>query len=238
MTDEKIIEAKQLSKVYQSEDVATTVLKEASFAMGTNEFIAIMGPSGSGKSTLLHIIGLLDRPSSGKYLFGGHDTARLSDDELAHIRNTKIGFVFQAFHLLARTSVLKNVMLPLQYSESKRSEHEKRARAALDKVDMLHRLDHSPSQLSGGEKQRVCIARALVAEPDILLADEPTGNLDSKTGANVMQLIDDLHGKGLAVILITHETPTAGYAERIIRLKDGAIESDEKTQKRHDHYTK
>lgn len=238
MTDGKLIEANKLAKVYQSEGVATTALKEASFSVRSHDFIAIMGASGSGKSTLLHIIGLLDRPSSGKYFFKGQDTASLSDDELAHIRNTKMGFVFQSFYLLARTSVLENVMLPLQYSKSKSGEHKERARAALDEVDMLHRLEHSPSQLSGGEKQRVCIARALVAEPDILLADEPTGNLDSKTGANVMQLIDNLHAKGLAVILITHETPTAGYAERVIRLKDGEIESDEKVERRHERYTK
>jgi putative ABC transport system ATP-binding protein len=238
MTNEALIEAKNISKIYQTDDVATTALNDVSFKVNKGEFIAIMGASGSGKSTLLHIVGLLDRPSSGNYYLSGENTANLPDAQLAHIRNKKIGFVFQAFHLLPRTSVLENVMLPLQYSRPTRGEHVARAKAALDKVSMLHRLDHSPSQLSGGEKQRTCIARALVTEPQVLLADEPTGNLDSKTGANVMELIDDLHNKGLTLIVITHETPTARYAERIIKLKDGQIMSDQKAKTKHKHYQK
>lgn len=238
MTNRVLIEAKNVSKVYQSDSVATKALDNVSFQVFQGEFVAIMGASGSGKSTLLHIIGLLDHPSKGTYLLSGKNTAAFSDVQLARIRNSKIGFVFQAFYLLPRTSVLENVMLPLQYSKSAQREHVARAKAALNKVDMLHRLDHSPNQLSGGEKQRTCIARALVTEPQILLADEPTGNLDSKTGANVMELINSLHKKGLTVIVITHETPTAQYAERILRLKDGQIMTDEKVKDNHSHFHK
>lgn len=238
MTNRVLIEAKNVSKVYQSDSVATKALDNVSFQVFQGEFVAIMGASGSGKSTLLHIIGLLDHPSKGTYLLSGKNTADFSDVQLARIRNSKIGFVFQAFYLLPRTSVLENVMLPLQYSKSAQREHVARAKAALNKVDMLHRLDHSPNQLSGGEKQRTCIARALVTEPQILLADEPTGNLDSKTGANVMELINSLHKKGLTVIVITHETPTAQYAERILRLKDGQIMTDEKVKDNHSHFHK
>ena len=238
MTNQALIEAKNISKFYQSDDVATKALNDVSFKIAQGEFIAIMGASGSGKSTLLHIIGLLDHPTKGTYYLSGENTANFSDNQLAHIRNRQIGFVFQAFHLLPRTSVLENVMLPLQYSRPARSEHVARAKAALSKVDMLHRLNHSPNQLSGGEKQRTCIARALVTEPQVLLADEPTGNLDSTTGANVMELIDNLHKKGLTIIVITHETPTAQYAKRILKLKDGQIISDEKIKEKRNHYKK
>jgi len=233
-----LIELKNASKIYQEEDVATIALNDVSFTVNRSEFIAIMGASGSGKSTLLHILGLLDHPTNGTYKLNGKNTARFSDAQRAHIRNQQIGFVFQAFHLLARTSVLENVMLPLQYSATPRSQHIKQAKQALKQVDMLHRLDHTPSQLSGGEKQRTCIARALVTKPQVLLADEPTGNLDSKTGANVMGLIDDLHQQGLTIIVITHETPTASYAQRTLRLKDGQILSDIKNGAKHQHYSK
>ena len=233
-----IIELKNASKVYQEESVATTALDNVSFAVKQGEFIAIMGASGSGKSTLLHIIGLLDRPSKGTFHLSGKNTAQFSDAQRAHIRNNKIGFIFQAFHLLARTSVLENVMLPLQYSTVPRHQHLRQAKQALKQVNMLHRLNHTPSQLSGGEKQRTCIARALVTKPQVLLADEPTGNLDSKTGATVMELIDGLHQQGLTIIVITHETPTAAYAQRTLKLKDGRVLSDKKINSKHKHYTK
>jgi len=233
-----LIKATNLSKIYHSDSVATKALDKVSLTITPGEFIAIMGASGSGKSTLLHILGLLDRPTRGTYLLNGQNTAHLSDTQLAHIRNNNIGFVFQAFHLLPRTSVLENVILPLQYSSRPRSQYVKLAQQALEQVSMQHRLHHSPNQLSGGEKQRACIARALVTQPKVLFADEPTGNLDSKTGERVMELIDTLHSQGITVIVITHETPTAQYAQRVIKLKDGQIIYDKKKSKKHSHYRK
>ncbi|OGY35014.1 MAG: macrolide ABC transporter ATP-binding protein [Candidatus Andersenbacteria bacterium RIFCSPHIGHO2_12_FULL_46_9] len=233
-----MIEVKNVAKIYQEDTVATAALTNISFNVTEGEFIAIMGASGSGKSTLLHILGLLDHPSQGIYRLNNVNTAELTDIQRSRIRNNKIGFVFQAFHLLARTSVLENVMLPLQYSSLPRSQHIARAKQALAQVDMTHRIDHKPSQLSGGEKQRTCIARALVTQPQVLLADEPTGNLDSITGNTVMELIDHLHKQGLTIIVITHETPTADYAQRIIKLRDGQIISDQLSQARHHHYQK
>ncbi len=233
-----LIEVRDVVKVYTSGDVTTPVLHGVNFSIKEGEFVSIMGPSGSGKSTLLHILGFLDRPTSGEYLFEGQAAQQMSDEDLARIRNKKVGFIFQAFHLLSRATVLENVMLPLAYSTIPRKQHAEQARKALEQVNLLHRLKHQPSQLSGGEKQRVAIARALVNEPKVIFADEPTGNLDSKTGEIVMNTIDQLHQQGHTIIVITHETPTAEYAQRIINVKDGLIISDAPTTQRHKHYTK
>jgi len=234
-----LIETRHLVKTYQADEVKTTAVRDISFSVAAGEFVAIMGPSGSGKSTLLHMLGFLDQPTSGQYLFDGIATETLSDLELAAIRNQKIGFVFQAFNLLPRTSVLENVILPLRYSRLARSERRARAMAALEKVEMAHRLNHSSNQLSGGERQRVAIARALVNDPKLILADEPTGNLDSRTGERVMDTIDQLHQQGHTIIVITHETPTARYAQRLLELKDGQLVKDEAVNRsQHPHYTK
>ncbi|MFH1354493.1 MAG: ABC transporter ATP-binding protein [bacterium] len=236
-----LIQTHRLTKIYGAEEedeTKTTAIKNIDFAVADGEFVSIMGPSGSGKSTLLHVIGLLDRPTSGQYLLNNQEIGQLSDTELAHLRNQLIGFVFQSFHLLPRATVLENVMLPLYYSTSPLKQHRQRALSALEKVSLAHRLKHKPSQLSGGEKQRVAIARALVGQPKIILADEPTGNLDSKTGGDVLATIDSLHQQGHTVIVITHETPTARYAQRIVTLLDGQISSDQKTSRGHKHYSK
>lgn len=227
-----------VKKTYGEEGLVTPVLHGVSFSIEEGEFVSIMGPSGSGKSTLLHILGLLDRPSSGTYFFAGENTALLSDGELAHIRNEKIGFVFQAFHLLSRTTVLENVILPLYYSSTPKKEFILRAKNALAHVNLSHRLNHLPQQLSGGERQRVAIARALVNEPKVIFADEPTGNLDSKTGHVVMNTLDALHKQGKTIVVITHETSAAAYANRIISISDGLIQSDEQSTKEHIHYAK
>ena len=222
-----LIQVKNLEKTYYDESVATNVLKGVSFDIPVGQFVAIMGPSGSGKSTLLHILGFLDRPSGGTYHFEGKEISEYSELEIAQARNKKFGFVFQAFNLLPRTTVLENVKLPLLYSGVRESFWDDKAKEAISSVGLSHRLDFEPSQLSGGEKQRVAIARALVNNPQIIFADEPTGNLDSKSGELVMETIQKLHTeKEHTVILITHETYTAEYAERIIRLHDGMVESD------------
>ncbi|MCK5021923.1 MAG: ABC transporter ATP-binding protein [Candidatus Pacebacteria bacterium] len=221
-----LIEVENLKKVF-GEEIKTHALSGASFKIKEGEFVAIMGPSGSGKSTLMHILGLLDRPSSGKYKFDDKDVSRLDDDELALLRNEKIGFVFQSFNLLQRTTVLKNVILPLIYSKDK-SNKEERAKKVLESVGLSHRLDHFTNQISGGEKQRVAIARALVNNPSIIFADEPTGNLDSKSGAQIMEILEKLNSEGNTIILVTHETYTARCAKRIIHIKDGEIIKDEK----------
>lgn len=221
-----LIELQGIQKVFTGEGTQTVALQGVAMTIQKGEFLSIMGPSGSGKSTLLHILGFLDQPSSGRYYFKGQDTTTFSGEQLAKIRNKSIGFVFQAFFLLPRATVLENVMLPLAYSQVKKRQHIDLAKNALERVQLSHRLQHTPSQLSGGEKQRVAIARALVNNPEILFADEPTGNLDSKTGFAVMRALADLHKQGQTVILITHETSTARYAERIVELKDGAIVSD------------
>ncbi|MDP3997066.1 MAG: ABC transporter ATP-binding protein [Candidatus Andersenbacteria bacterium] len=233
-----LIDARRLTKIYNVEGVATNALIEANFTIQPGEFVSIMGPSGSGKSTLLNLIGLLDRPTSGQYFFGGEDVADFSDQELTRLRNQKIGFIFQAFHLLPRATVMENVMLPLYYSSVSPREYHHRAQAVLEQIGMSHRLRHLPYQLSGGERQRVAIARALINEPSLVLADEPTGNLDSQNGKMVMDLIDELHEQGHTVIVITHETPTAEYAGRIIKLYDGRIVSDAPAEHTHQHYTK
>jgi len=229
-----VISVKNLGKVYNDGEVETPALSGVSFDIREGEFVAIMGPSGSGKSTMLHILGMLDRPSGGQYLLEGKDMNSYQDDELAHLRNKKFGFIFQAFNLLARTSVLENVKLPLAYSGIAEAEQDKMALMAIGIVGLDHRVHHESSRLSGGEKQRVAIARALVNNPAVIFADEPTGNLDSKSGGQVMEFIDKLHEQGHTIILITHETYTAEYAERIIRLRDGRIESDEEVAQRHE----
>jgi putative ABC transport system ATP-binding protein len=233
-----LIEINSVTKAYGEGELVTQILHGVSFSIAEGEFVSIMGPSGSGKSTLLHILGLLDRPSTGTYMFADKNTADLPDEELARLRNEHMGFVFQAFHLLARTSVLENVMLPLYYSSIPKKEYVPRAKQALAHVNMSHREQHLPSQLSGGEKQRVAIARALVNDPKVIFADEPTGNLDSKTGQQVMNTIDALHKTGKTIIVITHETTAAAFAQRIIQIGDGLIVSDQKTESTHNHYHK
>ncbi len=228
-----IIEVKDLKKSYYDSEEPTHALCGVSFSVRKGEFVAIMGPSGSGKSTLLHLLGMLDIATSGEYIFDGKNISEFSGNELALLRNKKIGFVFQAFNLLARTSVLENVKLPLSYSDVPEEKWDEMARAAVISVGLGERMNHEPSELSGGEKQRVAIARALVNDPDVIFADEPTGNLDSKSGKNVMSIIQRLNEEqGKTIILITHETATAEHAERIIRLVDGVISTDEKVKKR------
>lgn len=228
-----LIETIDLQKSYFGNEVETKVLRGVSFSMEKGDFVAIMGPSGSGKSTLLHILGFLDGLTSGQYLFEGRSVSDYNEEEIALVRNRKLGFVFQSFNLLARTSVLDNVKLPLQYSDVPEREWNERAREAVEAVGLSHRLDHDPSELSGGEKQRVAIARALVNKPEVIFADEPTGNLDSKSGQVVMDILQRLNEEqGHTIILITHETYTAEHADRIIRLFDGQIESDSKVANR------
>jgi len=227
-----LFEVRNLEKIYRGEAI-TPALQGLTFNIEAGEFVAIMGPSGSGKSTLLHILGFLDRPTAGEYRFNGKTIDEYSDEELARVRNGKMGFIFQTFNLLRRTNVLDNVKLPLFYSDVKPSDWDKKTLEAIEAVEMSHRLNHEPSQLSGGEQQRVAIARAIVNNPLVIFADEPTGNLDSKSGGQVMEIIESLHASGRTVILITHETYTAEFAQRIIRIKDGLIESDEKVRNRH-----
>lgn len=227
-----LVEVKNLQKTYYNEGTETPVLHGLNFSIEKGEFVAVMGPSGSGKSTLLQILGFLDAHSGGEYIFEGKPVAGYSKKEVANIRNSKLGFIFQAFNLLPRTTVLSNVMLPLSYSDIPEVKWEKRAKEAIEAVGLSHRLSHEPAQLSGGEKQRVAIARALVCNPSIIFADEPTGNLDSKSGKIVMEIIQRLNEEGHTVLLITHETSTAEYARRIIHIKDGLIESDEKVKNR------
>ncbi len=228
-----MLSLQNITKTYYGEGVETRVLKGISFDVKRGEFLSIMGPSGSGKSTLLHTLGFLDRPTSGTYMFDGKEMGEYTEEELAHVRNKKMGFIFQTFNLLPRTSVLDNVKLPLLYSGMKESLWEDMAREAVDAVGLSHRAEYEPAQLSGGERQRVAIARALVNKPNVIFADEPTGNLDSKSGGQVMELIDKLHKNGHTVLLITHETYTAEYAQRIIRLRDGMVEDDTAVGSRH-----
>lgn len=223
------IEVKDITKSYQSGNVKTNALRGVRFNIKKGEFVAIMGPSGSGKSTLMHILGALDVPTSGDYILDGEKVSALSDEELSKIRKAKIGFVFQSFNLLSRTTVLQNVALPLIYSGMPKLEREEKAKAALKSVGILEEhWSHLSNQLSGGQMQRVAIARALVDNPAIILADEPTGNLDTKTGELVLSLFQKLNEQGKTIILITHERYVAEHAERIISIKDGLVESDEK----------
>jgi putative ABC transport system ATP-binding protein len=205
------------------------VLKGIDLEINKGEYVALMGPSGSGKSTLMNLLGCLDTPTSGSYILNGKDVSQMHDDELAEIRNKEIGFVFQTFNLLPRTTALKNVALPMVYAGYSKSERNERAKEVLQQVNLSDRMDHQPNQLSGGQRQRVAIARALVNKPSIILADEPTGNLDSKTSEEIMKLFGDINKLGNTVILVTHEEEIAAYAHRVIRLRDGIIESD--TQK-------
>ncbi len=225
-----LIEVKNLKRTFD-DGVKTYALKEANLVIKKGEFVAIMGPSGSGKSTLMHILGLLDRASGGKYLFNGKNVLSMTDNELASFRNKSIGFVFQSFNLLQRTTVLDNVTLPLIYSDNKVNTKQ-RAKEVLKSVGLEHRLNHFTNQISGGEKQRVAIARALVNKASVIFADEPTGNLDSKSGAQIMEILQRLNNEGNTIILVTHETYTAQCAKRIIKLKDGIIVSDEKIKNR------
>lgn len=227
MTDKKaVIEISDLKRHYQMGDTEVRALDGVSVEIKENEYIAIMGPSGSGKSTLMNMIGCLDTPTSGQYILNNNYVSEMDDAELAEVRNTEIGFVFQTFNLLPRTSCLANVELPLIYAGIKSSERKDRATDVLTKVGLGDRVDHKPNELSGGQRQRVAIARALVNNPSILLADEPTGNLDSKTGEEIMLLFEELYRQGNTIILVTHETEISEHARRVVRLRDGLIESD------------
>jgi putative ABC transport system ATP-binding protein len=223
-----VIELQDICKVYQMGEVEVHALRGVSLRVSKGEIMAIMGPSGSGKSTMMNIIGCLDQPTSGSYLLEGQDVSHLDDNELAAIRNLRIGFVFQTFNLLARTSALQNVTLPLIYAGVGRTERRDRARAALETVGLGHRLDHLPTELSGGQQQRVAIARALVSNPSIILADEPTGNLDSESGAEVMAILQGLNRRhGMTVVLVTHDPVIARHSERILNLHDGQVTHNE-----------
>jgi len=227
-----LLKISRVSKRYTMDGVEFQALDDVSLTITTGEFVAIMGPSGSGKSTLMHIIGCLDRPTSGAVFLDGRDIITDDDKKLAEIRNTYIGFVFQQFNLLRKTSALANVELPLVYAHVPQKERRERARKLLTEVGLSEKMNNYPSQLSGGQQQRVAIARALVTDPSIILADEPTGNLDSKSGKEVMHIFKELHAKGKTIILVTHDEDVAGNAERIIRIADGMIIGDSKKGKR------
>lgn len=222
----RIIETKHLAREYKMGDNIVHALQDVSIAIDRGEYVAFMGPSGSGKSTLMNIVGCLDTPTSGTYNLNGHEVSEMTENELAEVRNKEIGFVFQTFNLLPRASALDNVALPLIYAGYSRSERDELAMVALESVGLGSRSHHKPNELSGGQRQRVAIARALVNNPSIILADEPTGNLDSKTSQGIMALFQELHDKGNTIIMVTHEDDIAHYAHRIIRLRDGLIEWD------------
>ena len=221
-----LISISSLRKVYQIGDEVIEALKDVSLSINKNEYVALMGPSGSGKSTLMNMLGCLDTPSSGEYILNDLSVARMSDNQLAEVRNKQIGFVFQTFNLLPRASTLENVALPLVYAGFSKADRDARAREVLESVGLGNRINHKPNELSGGQRQRVAIARALVNRPAIILADEPTGNLDSKTSVEIMGLFEEIHRKGNTIILVTHEEDIALHAHRIVRLKDGLVESD------------
>jgi putative ABC transport system ATP-binding protein len=225
-----LIETRDLWKTYQMGDEEIHALRGVSIAIERGEYVAIMGPSGSGKSTLMNLIGCLDTPSKGTYLLNGKEVSQMNDNELARIRNEEIGFVFQTFNLLPRATALHNVELPLVYAGISKKDRLEQAKQAIEKVELTHRMSHKPNELSGGQRQRVAIARALVNNPSILLADEPTGNLDSKTGVEIMALFARLHQGGNTIILVTHEADIAAYAHRVIAIRDGQVERDVKQQ--------
>ena len=228
-----IINIEHIAKIYQLGFEQVHALRDVSLRIDKNEYVAIMGPSGSGKSTLMNMLGCLDTPSSGKYEFNGQNVSEMNDNDLAKIRNREIGFVFQTFNLLSRSDALHNVELPLIYAGINYAERKERAEKALSDVGLADRMRHKPNELSGGQRQRVAVARALVTSPAIILADEPTGNLDSKIGEEIMQLFNELHEKGNTIILVTHEEYIAEHAARIIRLKDGLVESDQLVERRY-----
>ncbi|PKL89723.1 MAG: macrolide ABC transporter ATP-binding protein [Ignavibacteriae bacterium HGW-Ignavibacteriae-2] len=227
-----IITIEHIAKIYQVGMEEVHALRDVSININKNEYVAIMGPSGSGKSTLMNMLGCLDTPTSGLYNFKGHNVSLMNDNDLANIRNKEIGFVFQTFNLLPRSDALHNVELPLIYAGVGSTERKERAAAALDNVGLADRMHHKPNELSGGQRQRVAVARALVTNPSIILADEPTGNLDSKTGEDIMTLFNEIYSQGNTIILVTHEEYIAEHAARIVRLRDGLIESDETVNKR------
>jgi len=221
-----MITVKNISKIYKTGEVEVKALDNVSFEIKKGEFVAIMGPSGSGKSTLMHIIGALDKPTSGEYILDGQNVEKLDEDKLAEIRNKKIGFVFQAYNLLARTSALKNVMIPMMYGGIEKAKREEIAKKYLTMVGLKDRLDHTPSQLSGGQQQRVAIARSLSMNPSILLADEPTGNIATIQAEEIMEIFQDLNEEGNTIVMITHEPEIAEYAKRVIKIRDGNIVED------------
>jgi putative ABC transport system ATP-binding protein len=223
-----LIHIEEIAKIYRMGDVEVPAIRKLSLDIETGDFVAIMGASGSGKSTLMNIIGCLDRPTAGSYFLDGREVSRLSRNALAEMRNQTIGFVFQSFNLLARTTALENVELPLLYTGVGGRERHRRARRALERVGLGARLDHHPSQLSGGQQQRVAIARALVTEPKLILADEPTGNLDSRTSVEVMGMLQELNRSGMTIVLVTHEPDIARHASRVVVMKDGLLQSDER----------
>jgi putative ABC transport system ATP-binding protein len=222
-----MIDIRDITKVYQMGQEQVHALSGVNLGVERGEYVAIMGPSGSGKSTLMNLIGCLDTPTSGSYVLNGREVARMTDDELAAIRNQEIGFVFQTFNLLPRTNALQQVELPLVYSGLARKERRERAVKALEAVGLGDRMNHQPNELSGGQRQRVAVARALINDPSILLADEPTGNLDSQTGAEIMALFEDLNRRGNTIVLVTHEEDIAAHARRIVRLRDGKVRDDQ-----------
>ena len=225
-----IIEVKNLARHFRVGSELIKALKEINLSIQQNEFVALMGQSGSGKSTLMNILGCLDTPTDGTYTLNNHQVSELIDNDLAEIRNKEIGFIFQTFNLLPRSNALENVMLPLVYSGISKEDRQERALTALEKVGLADRVNHRPNELSGGQRQRVAVARALVNNPSIILADEPTGNLDSATSLEIMALFQDIHKNGNTVIIVTHEEDIAQYAHRIVRLKDGEVESDKRNQ--------
>jgi putative ABC transport system ATP-binding protein len=226
----EIIRVRDLAREYQMGEERILALRGVTLDLRRNEYVAIMGPSGSGKSTMMNLLGCLDTPTGGEYWLNGQEVSRLSDDQLARVRNREIGFVFQTFNLLPRATALHNVELPLVYAGARARERRERAAAALARVGLEHRMEHRPNELSGGQRQRVAIARALVNSPSILLADEPTGNLDSVTSEEIMRVFGDLHAAGQTVIMVTHEPDIAAHAERVVLLRDGCVESDRLTR--------
>lgn len=226
MSKTSIIDIQGITKFYKVGTQVVKALRGVDIQIGANEYVAIMGPSGSGKTTLMNILGCLDTPTDGVYILNGTDVSKMVDDELADVRNKEIGFVFQTFNLLPRYSALDNVMLPLIYAGYTKEEREIKAREALENVGLTDRMDHKPNELSGGQRQRVAVARALINKPSIILADEPTGNLDTKTSIDIMNLFEEIFKKGNTIIVVTHEEDIAKHARRIVRLRDGVIESD------------